>query len=80
MAANYNETVPLGPEEIDFGEEQKPSKKDNKIIWIIVAVVAAVLLCCCLIGILGIAWLWNNGDQFIEGWTALSPFVNIFLS
>jgi hypothetical protein len=80
MAADYGDTINLEPEEIDFGETSVPEKKDNKTIWIIVAVVAVILLCCCLVIVLGGVWLWNNGDQLLEDWSAVYHLANYFLS
>jgi len=49
----------------------QPEKKRNTTLIIII--VALVVLCCCcvLISLFGGLWLWNNGDQFIEGVNAL---------
>ena len=80
MAADYGETIKIEDDEIDFVDGNEPEKKNNKIIWIIVAVIAVILLCCCLVVVLGGAWLWNNGDQLFEDWSALNPLINTLLS
>ncbi|GAB4500719.1 MAG: hypothetical protein Fur0035_02590 [Anaerolineales bacterium] len=57
-----------------FNEEPAPqpaaepvaeSAKKNKLPWIIGGVIA-FLCCCCVVVIPALAWLWNNGDQFIR--------------
>jgi hypothetical protein len=57
----------------DFGEpivsdeyEVEGEQKDNKI-WIIIAVVVVVLCCCCVIAGTAGSWLWNNGDDLLQG-------------
>lgn len=56
--------MPVSPEQ--------PKKSNTGLI---IAVVAVVLLCCCCIGAAGAWWLWNNGDQLVQG---ASTLVHLF--
>lgn len=53
--------MPVSPSSLEPPEQPK---KSNTWIWIVAAV---VLLCCCCVGAIGGWWLWNNGDQLLQG-------------
>ncbi|GEM_PF-1223139 len=69
---------------VDSGNEQPAAtqsvveqpKKNKTLIIVIVAVILFLLLCCCIgAGV----WLWNNGDQLIQGTSAVLPAVGMLL-
>ena len=53
----------------------KEGKSSKKVVWIVLGLL--VLLCVCGTIGAGAWWLWNNGDQLMEGIGALleSPLV-----